>query len=422
VLVAFMLVKREDLRNRVIRLSGHGSLTSMTRALDDATSRISRFLLMQFLVNACFGVAVAVGLILIGVPYAALWGFLGACLRYIPYVGPWVACAFPLMLSLGVLPGFAPPFFVFGLFLILELGIANVVEPCLYGPSIGVSEVALLVAAAFWTWLWGPMGLVLSTPLTACLAVLGRYVPHLEFLAILLGDEPVLEPYAIYYQRLLARDQDEAAELVEESARARDPEEVFDTIFVPALSLARRNRERGQLSPADVDFIRDATAELLEESWLPQPISAEDGSRGAGEAPRITVFGCPARDELDELTLEMLERLLDQARCRFEVLSPEALTAEVLAKVGNDAVPAVCIGTLPPQSLAHARYLCKRLRGQFPKLKIVVGCWGWDGERNKLEQRLKDAGADQVATSLREARGQLVPLVQALNRAGGLVA
>jgi predicted PurR-regulated permease PerM len=408
-LVAFMLIKREDLRNRVIRLWGHGGLTSMTRALDDATSRISRFLLRQLLINAGFGVSIAVGLYFIGVPYPALWGFLGTCLRYVPYIGAWVAAAFPLLLSIIVLPGWTPPIMVFGLFLVLELVISNIIEPLVYGQSIGVSEVALLIAAAFWTWLWGPIGLVLSAPLTACLAVLGRYVPNLEFLNVLLGDEPVLEPFASYYQRLLARDQDEAADLIEAYAHSHNSEDVFDDVLVPALTLARRNRQRGQLSRADMDFIRDATAELLDEVWLPQP----DVHAEAAE-DQITVFGCPARDELDELVLEMLRHLLDPARCRFEVLSPDALTAEVLAKVRAEQAPVVCIGTLPPQSLAHSRYLCKRLRGRFPQLKIVVGCWGWDGDRSMIEASLKDAGADSVATSLREARSQLVPLVQVL--------
>ncbi|HMF13421.1 MAG TPA: AI-2E family transporter, partial [Gemmataceae bacterium] len=423
VLVAFMLVKHEDLRNRVIRLSGgDGNLTEMTKALDDATTRISRFLLMQLGVNASFGIALVFGLTLIGVPYAALWGFLGACLRYVPYVGAWLACAFPLLLSVAVLPGFASPLLVFGLFLVLELVISNLVEPWLYGQSINVSEVALLVAAAFWTWLWGPMGLVLSTPLTACFAVLGRYVPNLEFLHVLLGDAPVLEPFAVYYQRLLARDQDEAAYIVEEFVLERDWKEAFDSIFVPALSLARRNQRLGKLSAEDLEFIARATVEVLETSSLSQGILKVDGEGEPASAAPVTVFGCPASDELDELTLKMLKRLVDPTRCRFEVLSPDALTAEVLAEVGTQDAPAVCIGALPPQNLARARYLCKRLRGRFPTLKILVGCWGWAGERSRIEDRLLDAGANQIATSLCEARSQLVPLVQVLQHADEKVA
>jgi predicted PurR-regulated permease PerM len=411
-LVAFMLIKREDLRNRIIRLWGNGSVTSMTRALDDASTRISRFLLMQLIVNSCFGVCTAIGLWFIGVPYPVLWGFLGTCLRYIPYVGPWVAASFPLLVSVALLPGWKAPVMVFCLYLALELFISQAIEPLVYGQSIGVSEVALLIAAAFWTWLWGPLGLVLSTPLTACLAVMGRYVPQLEFFHILLGDEPALQPYLTYYQRLLARDEDEAAELIEDYMQSHDSETVFDEVLVPALSLARRNRERDQLTDADEEFMLRVAREQLSEVLLPTDAKTADSNRQ--DVSCITVFGCPARDEMDELSLEMLQRLLDPGRCSFEVISPDSLTAEVVAKVQAEQAPVVCIGTLPPQSLAHTRYLCKRLRRHFPDLKILVGCWGWEGSRERIEERLKAAGADLMATSLLEARDLLRPLVQVL--------
>lgn len=411
-LVAFMLIKREDLRNRIIRLWGNGSVTSMTRALDDAGMRVSRFLLAQVVINSMFGVCTAIGLWLIGVPYPVLWGFLGAILRYVPYVGPWVAASFPILLSIALLPGWKPPVYVFCLYLALELFISQAIEPLVYGQSIGVSEVALLIAAAFWTWLWGPLGLVLSTPLTACLAVLGRYVPHLEFFHILLGDEPALQPYVTYYQRLLARDEDEAADLVEDYMQSHDSETVFDEVLIPALSLARRNRERDQFSDEDEEFMLRVTREQLTDILLPTEARTADPGREAAEC--ITIFGCPARDEMDEMTLEMLQRLLDPRRCSFEVISPDSLTAEVVAKVKAEQASLVCIGTLPPQSLAHTRYLCKRLRGHFPGLKILVGCWGWEGNRQRIEERLRAAGADLVATSLLEARELLRPLVQAL--------
>src|SRR5262249_12004270 len=208
-LLVFMLINREEMRNRLVRLWGRANLTSTTKAFDEAGQRISRFLLMQFVINASFGLLVGVGLALIGVPYAPVWGLLAGTLRYLPYIGPWLGAFFPTAVSVAVLPGWAPALLVIGLFLGLELIISNFVEPVLYGRSIGVSEVALLIAAAFWTWLWGPWGLVLSTPMTACLAVLGQYVPHLEFLHVLLGDDPILEASETYYQRLLAKDQDE---------------------------------------------------------------------------------------------------------------------------------------------------------------------------------------------------------------------
>ena len=223
VLVIFMLLKREDLRNRLIRVVSRGQITVMTKALDDAGQRISRFLLMQLIVNAMVGLSVGLGLLAIGVEYAFLWGFLAGVFRYIPYVGVWIAALPPIILSLAMFQGWVQPLLVLGLFLTIELLASNVFEPRLYGRSIGVSEVALLVAAALWTFLWGPIGLVLSSPLTVCLVVLGKYVPQLKFLDVLLGDEAPLDAHVTFYQRLLARDQDEATQLILRRPRPLPP-------------------------------------------------------------------------------------------------------------------------------------------------------------------------------------------------------
>ena len=214
VLVVFMLLKREDLRNRLIRLVSHGQITVMTKALDDAGRRISRFLLMQLIVNATVGLSVGVGLLAIGVQYAFLWGLLAAVFRYIPYIGICIAAVPPILLSVAMFAGWTQPLLVIGLFLAIELFAGNVAEPRLYGRSIGVSEVALLVAAALWAFLWGPIGLILSSPMTVCMVVLGKYVPQLKFLDVLIGDEPPLDAHVTFYQRLLARDQDEATQLI----------------------------------------------------------------------------------------------------------------------------------------------------------------------------------------------------------------
>jgi predicted PurR-regulated permease PerM len=206
VLVLFMLCQHEDLRNRVLRLSGKRNVTSTTKALSDASHRVRKFLLMQFFINTLFAIVVSAGLWLIGVPYPLLWGALGGLLRYVPYVGTWLASFCPVLLAVAVLPGWAPPILTFGLFVLLDILITNIAEPIIYGRSVGVSGTALLIAAVFWTWLWGPVGLILSTPLTACLVVLGRYVAQMEFLSVLLGDEPPLSLAMTFYQRLLARD------------------------------------------------------------------------------------------------------------------------------------------------------------------------------------------------------------------------
>ncbi len=415
ILVIFMLISREDLRNRMIRLIGSGSLTSMTKAFDDALRRISRYLLTQLMVNTGFGVALGCGLAIIGLPYAFLWGFVAALLRYIPYLGTWIAMLLPIAYSVAVSPGWTQPLLVFGLFLGLELITSQAIEPIFFGHSVGVSAVALLVAAAFWGWLWGPIGLVLSTPITACLVVLGNHVPMLEFFSVLLGDEPVLETYVTYYQRMLARDPDEATELVEDYLQHHPAEEVYDQVFLPALVMAKRNQDRGELSTEDVDYMTQVTHEVMDDLLAAR---VEVGERPPdtvvqAESEPVLVYGCPARDALDELGLLMLQQTLEPSRCRFKILSHEKFTGELLAKVAEKHPALVCVGAIPSKGLAHTRYVCKRLRSQFPDLKILVGCWGTgDANPERTRSRLQAAGADQVSFSLAETRAQLIPLVQ----------
>jgi predicted PurR-regulated permease PerM len=412
VLVIFMLLKREDLRNRLIRLIGHGRLTVTTKAVDDAGQRISRFLVMQVIVNGSFGLALGVGLLLIGVNYALLWGLLAAVLRYIPYIGSSIAALLPITLSLAMFEGWLQPVLVIGLFLVLELVAYNVVEPRLFGQSIGVSEVALLVAAAFWAFLWGPIGLVLSNPLTVCLVVLGKYVPHLGFLEVLLGDEQALDADVSYYQRLLARDQDEAAQLILAQAKTCPPGEVYDKLLVPALNYAKRDRERDDVTEADEQFVLRATREIVEDLGERQTAAAENtGAAQEGtEAPalaKVRVLACPGRDDADALALEMLRQLIDPAKWEVEILSVEMLSAELVALAGEKRPAAVCIGALPPGGLARTRYLCKRLRSCLPHAKIVVGRWGLKGNVEENKERLAEAGADQVETTLLETRDHL---------------
>jgi len=405
VLVVFMLLKREDLRNRLIRLAGHGRLTTTTKAVEEAGQRISRYLLMQAIINGGCGLIFTVALLIIGVPYAPLWGFALALLRYVPYIGSWLALLLPLALSVAVAPGWGRPLAVLACFVVLELTAANVVEPRVFGHSIGVSEVALLIAAAFWAFLWGPIGLVLSGPLTVCLVVLGRYVPRLAFLDVLLGDQPALDPEVTYYQRLLARDHDEAEKLVLERAKGSAPEEVFDQLLVPALSFAKRDLERDDLSEADAEFVVQATREIV----------ADLGERQAAAAPkpapehalaRVRLLACAAGAGADLLGVEMLTALLDPTRWDVEMLGPESLTSDVLAAAEN-GLAMICIGSLPPGGLAHSRYLCKRLRARFPGVKIVVGRWGLKGDVEPNREQLREAGADLVATTLADTRDQL---------------
>ncbi len=265
VLVMFMLIRREDMRDRLISLFGRGQLTLTTKALDDAGDRIGRYLLMQFILNAGFGLAVAIGLTIIGVEYAFLWGFLAGTLRYIPYLGPWLAAILPLALAVLVTRGWTTPLLVIGLFLVLELFSNLVLEPWLYGRNVGVSATAALVAVAFWTWLWGPIGLVLAFPLTVCLAVLGKYVPSLKFIDIMLGDQPPLEPYAGFYQRLLAKDDDEASDVAEEFFKQTSLGQTYDALFVPALQMARRDLESDLIDEEEHGRMLTAMREIAED-------------------------------------------------------------------------------------------------------------------------------------------------------------
>ena len=304
VLVIFMLIQREDLRNRIFRLVGYGQLTITTKALEEIGDRISRYLLMQSIINGVFGLGVSIGLFFIGLPYAILWGFLAAVLRFIPYIGSVVAAILPIAFSLAVFSGWVSPLLVIALFVIVEPFIGMVLEPLLYGESVGVSGVALLISISFWTWLWGPIGLILATPLTVCIVVLGKYIPQLEFFGVLLSDEPVMEPKVTYYQRLLAIDQDEAAEIVEEHLKSHPREEIYDDVLIPALNYVKRDFDLGRLAENEQQFVFQATREILgdldgfksENSSLPSPsaeaVTAVDAN--PPDAPtKIRIIGLP---------------------------------------------------------------------------------------------------------------------------------
>lgn len=411
VLVPFMLLERQEMRNRIIRLIGYSKLAITTKALDEAGERVSRYLLMQTIINTTFGGAVAVGLLVIGVPYALLFGFLAAVLRFIPYVGPWVAALFPITLSLAVFPGWTKPVIVIALFVVLELFSNLVMETLLYANTAGVSEVALLLAVAFWTWLWGPIGLVLATPLTVCLVVFAKYVPDLRFITVLMTSEEPLPPPAAYYQRLLAEDDDEAAEIVEEYIKTHPVERVYDELLVPALTLVKRDRARGHLSPDEELIVVRATREILDrvdDSTLAAAVRRDETAapvaRGAGA---VRVLGSPARDEADEVALLMFRALCKATGAEVRAVSAAMLSAEVVAVVGEQIPDVALVAALAPGGLSQARYLCKRLRAAFPDLPIVVGRWSSDEDAGAVRTALLAAGATEVGFTLIDTR-QLV--------------
>ena len=425
ILVVFFLVRREDLRDRFIRLVGKGQATVTTQMLADAATRVSRYLSMLFLINASFGIAVGIGLYLIGVPNAILWGILAATLRFVPYIGPWIAAVAPICLAMAISTSWLAPILTLGLFVALELFCGNVLEPWLYGKGTGVSGVAVLVAAVFWTWLWGIAGLLLATPLTVCLLVIGRHVPQLSFLHILLGNEPVFEPKRRVYQRLLAGDQEEAAELVDEDLENRPLVDVYDTLLIPALALAETDWHRGELDEARHNFILQGLKEIIRErDEDEQDVQAkegiEDGNRagysrsGSACGWRPCIFCLPARDEADEIAGMMLAQLLSTGECLVQSVAFTAAAGEVVDLLQRCTPDVVCISATPPVAVMHARHLCKLVRGRLPKIPVVVGLWDAQGDLSKARARIGAGAATQVVTTLAEAQDKVRLLIRPL--------
>jgi predicted PurR-regulated permease PerM len=395
-----MLVMREDLRNRLFLLLGDGHLTSTTRALDEVSTRISRYLITQVALNAAFGTLFGLGLWLMGVNYALVWGVLAAFLRFVPYVGTWMAAFFPVLVSLATFDGWLRPIGVIAYVVFLGVLANNILEPMLVSRTTGVTPIALVIATAFWTFLWGPIGLVLSTPITVCLSVLGKHVPSLRFLDVLLGTAAPLGAELKFYQRLIAHDEIEAADLVEEFLLTHPPEELFDAVVLPALSRARQDHERGNLREDELQALVKTARELLDAAL------GEAGEEGG----RVVMLACPTHDALDALAMELLNRAA-VGKAKVTLVSPAATAAEVLALAEEAEPVVVCVGGLPPAGAARARYLCKKLRARFPELPLIVGLWGV-GADDELAEKLRAAGATQVTRTLSETRAQVVPLLQ----------
>jgi predicted PurR-regulated permease PerM len=435
-LALFILVERQELRNRVIRLAGFARLPLATRALDDASRRIATYLLTQIVVNSAFGAAVGIGLALIGVPYALVWGLLAALLRFIPFLGFWAALGVAVAASLTASAGWTVPLLVVGLFGGLGVVLMAGVEPHLYSRTAGVSRVALLVAVMTLGWLWGTAGLLLATPITVCLVVLGRYLPEMKGIALVLGDEPVLAPHLMYYQRLLAGDRDEAAEVVEAFLEGHSPERLLDALVLPALSALKRDRLRGAVTTADQDRVLHATRRIIGERLTPASDDAlAPPGAASGQRPSVTprdgrpsstseaavggsierpgrLIGVAVDDPIDELALELFGDLTRDDGCTFTMLSSQLLSAEVVQAVERDRPGVVCIAAVPPGGVAQMRHLVKRLRARVPGLMIILGRWGGDGHVEDTTASVLAAGAQAVGTTLAQSRRQLLPLLQ----------
>ncbi len=470
VFVIFMLLQRDDLRDRLIRLASGGQLGIATQALDDATTRISHYLVAQAAINSSYGALVALGLLVIGYtvgggamfPSFLLWGLVCGVMRFVPYIGPLIGLAFPATVAFAAFPSFWVVVAVLGLFVLLELLAANVFEPWLYGSSTGMSPIAVLVAAVFWTWLWGPVGLIIATPVTACVVTLGKYIPQLQFLDIMLGDEDVLSPPQRLYQRLLALDQEEATEVIDDFLEDRPLEALYDEVIMPALGLAELDRHEGRLDDDRQDFIRttirgivqhlgadyDPEAELekarrladrrlkeqAKEHAKANKANAKSGLKSGGNgtaavpgnkrrgsvdelpgertgasrvdrsvAEAIDVLILPAHDEADELVGLMLSQLLAHRGYRPRALTQDKLASEMVAAVENPAGSITVLSALPPAAFVHARYLAKRLQLAHPGLRMVAGLWTSTGDMKKAKTRLESGGHVEAVTTLAAA-------------------
>lgn len=410
VFVVAMLFQREDLRDRFLKLVSAGKLNVATQAIDDAATRVSRYLSMQLIVNASYGVPIGLGIWWIGIPNAPLWGLLATLLRFIPFIGPWIAAAFPVMLSVAVDPGWTMLLYTLALFVVMELISNNIIEIVLYGASTGISNMALLIAAVFWTWLWGPAGLVLSTPLTVCLLVLGNHVPGMSFLSSLLGSQPALEPPAHFYQRMLSMESEDMLEVASTYIGEHSVEEFYEQIFVPALLMSEEDRHSGSLSEVRQRFIFQAGRELIEELERQDEVARVEDAGGSANLDQTNtqpttpvVLGLSARDEADELVGLMLCHMLRRRHIPAAVNPLAASLDDALAALAHGQISLAFVSALPPSAVTAARHMCRRVRLQSPEAPLIVGIWRHGAPLAEIAQRLSMHKPTAVVDSLREA-------------------
>ena len=401
VFVIMFLLKQEHLRDRLLRLGGRRDLHRTTSAINDAAQRISRYLLRQSIVNAACGLPIGIGLAVIGIPNAALWGIFVMLLRFIPYLGIVLAASFPLALAIAVAPGWALFGWTLLLFVTVELIVSYVVEPWFYGAGTGLSPVALIAAAAFWTWLWGPVGLLLATPLTVCLVVLGRHVPQLQFLDVILGDAPALTADETFYQRLLAGDPEEATEQAEDFAKERSLEAFFDEVAIPALVRMQTDSDRDAIAAAHRAMVRDGIATVLEnlaDNGMAEPADAAARQGRLRSAALPAAMNSTRRQRL--LLADLLRRHgLDAAA----IVAAEPLAASTARRPPLADAHVICLSLVSTDSPARARYLVRRLRRRNPAATMLVGFWGAAAGGLDAKDAAAASGADIVCRSLSEA-------------------
>ncbi len=402
VFTIFMLIDRESIRNRVLRLMGEQRLQATTQAMDDAAHRVSRYMMMQFLVNAMFGAVTGIGLYFVGVPNWILWGVMGLFLRFVSYVGPVVAGSLPLIVALGTSVGWRAPVEVVGVYVATELVTGNFIEPLLYGVNTGLSALAILASTIFWALIWGPVGLILSTPLTVCLSVFARYSPQFQFLNVLLGDEPVLSPDVVFYQRLLALDQNDAWTLMETLLKQKSMVAVFDEVVIPALAMAERDRHSGQLEPRREEFIVQTVNDMVTELTEAEAKSSEMPQREG------RVLCLAAADAADEIVATMMAHFATQEGYPAITFPAGDSTEELLAALAIQPSDVICISSVPPFAAGRAKAVAKRIRGTTRGARLIAGLWTAAPAGPDQVERLKHSfSAAAVVTSLAEALVEL---------------
>jgi predicted PurR-regulated permease PerM len=413
----YMLMYREDLRHRLLLLAGMANINLMTRALEDATGRISRYLVMQFQVNACYGILFGSGLFLLHVPDATLWGVIAGTIRIVPFVGTLMGMLLPLALSIAVSPGWSTPLCVIALFFILELTLVNFVEPWLFSSRTGISSLALLASAIFWSMLWGWAGLVLSTPLTVCVVVLGRYVPQLSFLHNMLGTTAKLSPAAHVYERLLAMDQVEACAIAERYLHSKPLVNLYDSVVIPVLGLAEEDRHKGALDAIKSEFVLLSMGELVARLTNYRQIAAEDEERSERsimiDALRVplqkefAIVCLSAGGQAAELTTVMLTQLLERAGHQTLMMMADAVSDDILKALATEKDTVVFISALPPFAFSHTRAVYQRVRAHLPDNRIAVALWNSDEESEDVLERFGSKRPDVVLGTLSHAVRQV---------------
>ena len=425
VFVIFVLLQRRDIRDRFIRLAGARDLMRTTQALEDAGERVARYLLMQLIVNVTYGVPVGFGLWLIGVPYPLLWGMMAMVLRFVPYIGPVLAAILPIALSVAVAPGWSMLLWTAALFIVLELISNNIVEPWLYGSRTGLSPIAIILAAIIWTWLWGPMGLLLSTPLTVCLVVLGRHVPQFAFLNVLLGSEAVLTLEERLHQRLLAADADEATELAEDFLKNQSLEAFYQKIAIPTLVTIERDRSAGLLDDRRQQMVAQGMFTVIENlADHEDVVPAEDTTNRVGVASGGTlkpgvvspaeedraILCVGARGSLDKVAAAILAQLLRRRGIGARSVDSSEMAPEHLSRLDLADVRIAILAYMNEDSITHAKYMIRRLRRRAPEIKVVAGFWSMKPDQLAQRKVLDGTRADVVTVSLTDALDQVTYL------------